>query len=137
MKKLFAIFVSVFVGLLFLSNIGILFNKHYCKKEGVSISYFHKKDHECKHLDKKPKCCQSIEKEADCCNDETIYHQVKLDFSNTVFQFEFISQIIQVSTPIWEEIHEVDSYSISFSEYPNPPPKNGRVLLLEKNVLRL
>lgn len=137
MKKLFAIFVSVFVGLLFLSNIGILFNKHYCKKEGVSISYFHKKDHECKHLDKKPKCCKSIEKESDCCHDETIYHQVKLDFSNTAFQFEFIPPIIQASASIWDEIHEVYSYTINLSVYPNPPPKNGRLLLLEKHVLRL
>jgi len=137
MKKLFAISISVFVGILFLSNIGILFNKHYCKKEGISISYFYKKNHECKHLDKKPKCCKSIEKESDCCHDETIYHQVKLDFLNTAFQFEFIPPIIQASASIWDEIHEVDSYTITLSEYPNPPPKNGRLLLLEKQVLRL
>lgn len=137
MKNLVAIFVSAFVGLLFLSNIGILFNKHFCKKDGVSISYFHKEDHECKHFDKKPKCCQTIENEVDCCHDEMIYHQVKLDFSNTVFQFEFIEPFIFESTPIWAELYEDDRYSVTFSEYPNPPPKNGRILLLEKQVLRL
>ena len=137
MKNLVAIFVSVFVGLLFLSNIGISFNKHFCKKDGVSISYFHKEDHECKHFDKKPKCCQTLENEVDCCHDEMIYHQVKLDFSNTVLKFKFDQPIITVLVPIYIETNKFNYHSNYLSNYPNPPPEIGRFLLLKKQVLRL
>lgn len=137
MKNLVAIFVSVFVGLLFLSNIGISFNKHFCKKDGVSISLYYKVDHDCKHIDKKNKCCKSKEKDTDCCRDEMIYHQVKLDFSNTAFKFKCDQPIITSLVPIYIETNKVNNHSNSLSNYPNPPPEIGRFLLLKKQVLRL
>ena len=137
MKKLVTIFVSVFVGLLFLSNIGISFNKHFCKKDGFSISFFQKEDHECNHIDKKSKCCQTKKEDADCCRDEMFYHQVKLDFSNTVFKFKFNQPVITSIVPIYLEANEVNNHLNNLSNYPNPPPEAGRFLLLKKQVLRL
>jgi len=137
MKKLVAIFVSVFVGLLFLSNIGISFNKHFCKKDGIKISYFHKVDHECKLVEKKPTCCQSKVVDDDCCKDEIVYHHVKFDFSNAIFKFKLNQPIVISLIPIWTSFIEVYDYPILFSEFPIPPPKLGREVLLQKQVLRL
>ncbi len=134
LRKFFLIFLVL---TLFLLNIGITVNRHYCSIEGISSSVFIKPNHSCKlKKEVKPACC-SNENENNCCHDETEYHQVKLDFSNSLYSFTLPHFIVSHSSAIWS-CNKIDFKPIKIlTEYPQPPPKIGKQILIQKQVLRL
>lgn len=72
--------------LILTSSIGVTINKHYCKKDGLIISFIG--DVKCKCEKKKTtksKCCHKKqeapnEKKKGCCNEETEYVKLETDY---------------------------------------------------------
>lgn len=72
LRKHIAILLSFF---LFVSNLGLAFNVHYCGDEIESVTLAHAKCATEAEID----CCGIVEKDSKCCNDKIIKSEVKSD----------------------------------------------------------
>lgn len=132
--------VILFSLLLLVGNIGVHVFEHFCKKDGDSISFFVKSDHDCheKEVVKKESCCKhgdEQKKDDDCCTDETKVIHLDSDYSYSSDDSEttqlYIASVAWLNTFGVKKLNEKSSKGI---EIQRPPPKSGRDILILKQV---
>ena len=118
-QKSISLFLAFF---LFLSNIGLAMNVHYCDDEIASVSL----NTTLNFSAVEENCCGSVEKQSHCCSDKVVHFEKKTTPA-TVFTFQLDCVDVFVHD-IWQPI-AFSSFSInefnSSSEYSfqsNAPP---------------
>lgn len=117
--------------LIFVSNVGLAFNVHYCGGELAEISLDYKKSEPCevKKVEKQETCCASSEKHDSCCSnskvdlkkslsDEVIVKSFQLDLG----AFTFVEVWKAPEVPVNFEEIKLKSDAPSFYCDSNAPP---------------
>lgn len=139
LKSIVTVIAAVF---LFAGSIGFDVFAHFCEEDGLEVSYFvendtvceshdHDKHHEnqVQHDVHESACCDE-EDVGSCCTTTATHLQVKLDFFHKILVHPILVAQTNVM-PVWhvsEPLVEEDFTSFSGSD---PPPKQGRQLLVE------
>lgn len=132
-----------FAALLFIGNVGVNVFHHHCESNGDAVFFvFNESEDHCEsHTNEKPSCCQhdsehdqEEESEDDCCDQEVEYFKLDSDYSMVSIDDDQIDYLAVLSTrpiAVPDFKKEQDLYT---TRYVNPPPPDGRQILLEKQV---
>lgn len=129
-----------FLAVLFVGNVGVSVFKHYCDKDGLSISYVvNDTEEQCGKHDEKS-CCHSDHsghseasfEKTSCCDIEVSYYHLSSDFT------EYASVDLDQSNAVLIAENSFGFVPIDLEKvlgeknYSNPPPLSGREVLLNK-----
>ncbi|MCC5922744.1 MAG: hypothetical protein JJT77_03065 [Crocinitomicaceae bacterium] len=134
MSKWIQIVLLMVLGTFLFSSSGIVLHKHYCSKDGVTISWKPINNHQCQHKEKEntpstcsTSCCAQTEKSANnkvpnveksCCYDElnVLSLDIDLGMNNVTF-------IVDCDLPFFENnIKFIELTNLTPIAFPQRPP---------------
>lgn len=127
---------------LLMGTIGIDTFSHFCKEDGLAVSYFvedesvcdmhqhdtHSKKAHCEMEEKAP-CCQEDDP-GNCCSTSSAHFQVKLDFFSSISVNPILFQELSIA-PVWEDQLYVEEEAIRLASCPDPPERSNRQILVD------
>lgn len=122
----------ILIGLItffFAGNVGLNIFKHVCSEDGESVSYVvNTAGESCDNhhdVENVPPCCQvSHDDKDDCCKDEFQYVKLKFD-AEQIFLSQQVWLPLKDLQPVYSvEEGEAITDTITYAEYPKPPPRS-------------